>query len=149
MNEFDYRSNRSSSAKSNISSQVINNEINSEKHFMESFSEQEKKKKLYPNMNVYISPTNYKSPKRFGYNSPQAYLMNSPTCFIQERLDESHELNSSEMLIENLKNIQKFHKQRLQSKANDDKEELNKMLIKNTLTPRTHEKKYKEVDQAL
>lgn len=47
------------------------------------------------------------------------------------------------MLIANLKNIQKFHKERLQNKAKDDKEELNKMLIKNNLTPRTHEKKYK------
>lgn len=62
---------------------------------MENFIEQEKKKKQYPHMNVYISPTNYRSPQRFGYSSPQTYLMNSPTCHIQERLDESRELNSS------------------------------------------------------
>ena len=34
-----------------------------------------------------VSPTSYKSPKRFGYNSPQSYLMNSPNYFIQEKLD--------------------------------------------------------------
>jgi hypothetical protein len=95
MSEFDYRSNRSSSAKSNISSQVINNEINSEKHFMENFIQQEKRKKLYPHMNVYVSPTsnyrsptnNYRSPKRLGCSSPQGYLLNSPTYHIPQ--DES------------------------------------------------------------
>jgi hypothetical protein len=53
------------------------------------------------------------------------------------------------MLITHLKSIQRFHKERLQIKAKDDREELNKMLIRNMLTPRTHEKKYKEVEQVL
>ncbi len=88
MSEFDYRSNRSSSAKSNISSQVINNEINSEKHFMENFIQQEKRKKLHPHMDVYVSPTNYRSPKRFACSSPQGYLLNSPTYHIPSCLPE-------------------------------------------------------------
>lgn len=144
MSEFDYRSNRSSSAKSNISSQVISNEINSEKHFMENFIQQERRKKMYPNMQVYVSPTNnYRSPKRYTCTSPQGFLLNSPTYHLPERQDESQELTSSEMLITHLKSIQRFHKERLQTKAKDDREELNKLLIKNMLTPRTHEKKYK------
>lgn len=37
--------------------------------------------KKYSNINVFISPTNYKSPKKFPYNSPQSYI-NSPNYFL-------------------------------------------------------------------
>ena len=53
------------------------------------------------------------------------------------------------MLIVNLKNIQKVHKLRLQNKASNEKEELNDMLIRHKLSPRTHEKMFKEVDLML
>jgi hypothetical protein len=53
------------------------------------------------------------------------------------------------MIVENLKSIQKFNKERLHSRAENDKKELNNMLMKNKLSPRTHEKKYKDIDQHL
>ena len=42
-----------------------------------------------------------------------------------------------------------MHRLRLHNRANVEKEELNKMLIKNALSPKTHEKRYREVDMAL
>lgn len=53
------------------------------------------------------------------------------------------------MLLSYLRNIQNFHKERLQIQATSDREQLNKLLLKNQLSPRTHEKRYKEVQEGL
>jgi|JI6StandDraft_1071083.scaffolds.fasta_scaffold196141_1 hypothetical protein len=87
--------------------------------------------------------------KDFIFLSPkeEQRRLNSPHgqfCSPQNRIGSiSPARSSTELLVSNLKSIQKAHKDRLLSKANDEKEELNKMLIKNKLSPRTHEKKYK------
>ena len=70
-------------------------------------------------------------------------------CSPQHKLTHSPARSSTELLVSNLKNIQRVHRIRLQSKATTEKEELNKMLIRQTLSPRTHEKMYKEVDMML
>ena len=57
----------------------------------------------------YISPKSYLSPKRFP-NSPQ---LGSPKNTI---LDATN-LSSSQLLVSNLKSIQKFHKEKLQIRA--------------------------------
>lgn len=131
------QNNRSPSARSSISSQVIHNEITSERHFFE----KERLKKIRHDEPMFHSPKEDIAQRRL-YGSPQGQF-SSP----QNRFRSSSPARSStELLISNLKSIQKAHRDRLQNKANDEKEELNKMLIKNKLSPRTHEKRYKEVD---
>lgn len=146
MTEFEYRSNPS--ARSSLSSQVVTNEINSERHFLA----QERLRKEHPHtlgspLAQSLSPGHLlKSPSAFAsfpFNGLPTFPFNSPQACL------SPGVNSPELLIESLKNIQKFHKERLHSKASSEKEELNSMLIRNTLSPRTHEKKYKEVESCL
>ena len=62
---------------------------------------------------------------------------NSPPFFGSPKLEKSHLLQSPEIMVENLLTIQQFHKEKLVSAANIQKEGINQLAMKKIFSPRT------------
>ena len=85
-----------------------------------------------------------KSEKRFFVEMERKkYNLNSPFIKCSPKLEKSELLKSPQVMLESLLTIQEFHREKLISNANMQREGLESLAMKNLFSPRTHQNKRK------